>query len=165
MPTKQRIKPQKYLPIILVFIALGARLIPGPRTIDDSYITFRYARNLLNGEGFVYNPGERVQGTTTPLYTLLMTGLGAAAGGSEAPFPRLALGFNAVMDAVTCLLLWQLGFRLRSEWAGVVTAVLWGIAPYPGFQFRIDDDRAPTVAPAVGRQALFYLLLQLFTCQ
>ncbi len=27
---------------------------------DDPFITFRYARNLRAGLGFVYNPGERV---------------------------------------------------------------------------------------------------------
>lgn len=35
-------------------------------------ITFRYAENLASGQGFVYNPGERVLGTTTPLLTLLL---------------------------------------------------------------------------------------------
>lgn len=39
---------------------------------DDAYITYRYARNIANGLGFVYNPGEWVLGTTTPLYTLLL---------------------------------------------------------------------------------------------
>ena len=33
---------------------------------DDAYITYRYARNLADGAGFVYNPGERVLGTTPP---------------------------------------------------------------------------------------------------
>ena len=42
---------------------------------DDPFITFRYAQNLRAGLGFVYNPGERVLSTTTPLYTLLLTGL------------------------------------------------------------------------------------------
>lgn len=40
--------------------------------MDDSYVTFQYARNLYAGNGFVFNPGERVQGTTTPLYTFLL---------------------------------------------------------------------------------------------
>ena len=39
---------------------------------DDAYITYRYARNLASGLGFVYNPGEQVLGTTTPLYTLIL---------------------------------------------------------------------------------------------
>src|SRR3990172_13278728 len=70
---------------LIVILALAARLIPGPRTIDDAYITFRYARNLLAGQGLVFNPGERVLGTTTPVYTLLMAGLGLVSGGTDAP--------------------------------------------------------------------------------
>ena len=50
--------------ILLIEIVFAARLLPGPRTIDDAYITFRYARNILAGNGFVYNTGERVLGTT-----------------------------------------------------------------------------------------------------
>jgi arabinofuranosyltransferase len=121
---------KKWLPVLLIILALGARLVPGTRTIDDSYITFRYARNLLSGEGFVYNPGEHVLGTTTPLYTLLMAGLGALSGGTQAPFPWLALGVNALTDAITCLLLWQLGKHLKAEWAGLTVAILWAVEPY-----------------------------------
>jgi 4-amino-4-deoxy-L-arabinose transferase-like glycosyltransferase len=116
--------------IILVMLALAARLIPGPRTIDDAYITFRYARNLLDGQGFVYNPGETVMGTTTPLYTFLMVGLGALSGGTQANFPAIANLVNALADSLTCLLLWQLGRKLGSEWAGAAAGLLWAIAPY-----------------------------------
>jgi hypothetical protein len=42
-------------------------------TADDSFITFRYAENISSGLGFVYNPGEKVLGTTTPLYTLILS--------------------------------------------------------------------------------------------
>ena len=42
---------------------------------EDAYITYRYADNLAAGHGFVFNPGERVFGTTTPLYTLVLAGL------------------------------------------------------------------------------------------
>lgn len=77
----------RILPFVIFLLALAARLIPGPRTIDDSYITFRYARNILAGNGFVYNPGEHVLGTTTPLYTILLVLLGALTGGIQAPFP------------------------------------------------------------------------------
>ncbi|MDK2971969.1 MAG: hypothetical protein PWP23_1724 [Candidatus Sumerlaeota bacterium] len=37
---------------------------------DDAMITFTYARNLVEGNGFVFNPGEVVYGTTTPLWGL-----------------------------------------------------------------------------------------------
>lgn len=42
---------------------------------DDVFITYVYARNLADGVGFVFNPGEAVQGTTTPLWTLIMAGV------------------------------------------------------------------------------------------
>lgn len=42
---------------------------------DDPYITYRYARNLAAGNGLVYNQGERVLGTTSPLFALILGGL------------------------------------------------------------------------------------------
>ena len=118
------------MPALLVALALAARLIPGPRTIDDAFITFRYARSLLAGNGFVYNAGERVLGTTTPLYTLLMAGLASLIGGINAPFPTLALLVNALADAGTCLLLWQLGKRINAERVGIAAALIWAVAPF-----------------------------------
>lgn len=43
-------------------------------TIDDSYISFRYARNLANGWGLVYNQGEAVEGYTNFLWTVILAG-------------------------------------------------------------------------------------------
>ena len=39
-------------------------------TVDDAFITFRYSRNLANGLGLVFNPGEKVEGFTNFLWTL-----------------------------------------------------------------------------------------------
>jgi hypothetical protein len=39
---------------------------------DDAFITYRYGRNLVTGNGFVYNVGEHVLGTTTPAFGLLV---------------------------------------------------------------------------------------------
>ena len=41
--------------------------------IDDAYISLRYARNLAEGKGLVFNLGERVEGYTNFLWTLLLT--------------------------------------------------------------------------------------------
>jgi len=38
---------------------------------DDAFISFRYAWNLVTGRGLVYNAGERVEGYSNPLWTLL----------------------------------------------------------------------------------------------
>ncbi|MCI0521468.1 MAG: hypothetical protein L0Z70_14575 [Chloroflexi bacterium] len=118
------------LTLAIFLLAVLARLVPGPRTIDDSFITYRYAENILAGNGFTYNPGERVLGTTTPLYTILLTLLALPAGGVNAPFPLLSLAVNALADALTCLLLIQIGRRLKAPFAAAGAALTWAIAPF-----------------------------------
>jgi arabinofuranosyltransferase len=41
-------------------------------TQDDAYISYRYVRNFLAGEGLVYNAGERVEGYTNFFLIILM---------------------------------------------------------------------------------------------
>lgn len=38
---------------------------------DDAFITYRYARNLARGNGLVFNEGEKVEGYTNFLWTLM----------------------------------------------------------------------------------------------
>jgi len=38
--------------------------------LDDTYISLRYARNLVDGHGLVFNPGERVEGYTNFSFVL-----------------------------------------------------------------------------------------------
>lgn len=47
---------------------------------DDAFITYRYARNLAQGYGFVYNLHEPVLGTTTPFYSLVLALLARVSG-------------------------------------------------------------------------------------
>jgi hypothetical protein len=39
---------------------------------DDAFISFRYAKNLVEGHGLVFNIGERVEGYTNFLWTILI---------------------------------------------------------------------------------------------
>jgi hypothetical protein len=43
---------------------------------DDAYISFRYARNFADGHGLVFNLGERVEGYSNFLWTLILGVLG-----------------------------------------------------------------------------------------
>lgn len=56
--------------------AIMARILWGTGMIagDDAFMTFRVMKNLMAGEGLVYNPGERVSGTTA-LFSLFMAPL------------------------------------------------------------------------------------------
>ncbi len=42
------------------------------QTYDDVYLAYVYAKNILAGHGFVFNPGEKVLGTPAPLFVLLL---------------------------------------------------------------------------------------------
>jgi len=129
--------PERILIAALLLLALSARLVPGERIVDDAYITFRYARNIVEGNGLVYNPpsagsghcGERVLGTTTPLYTLLLAGLSLATGCRD--LPALALPVNALAGALSVGLLYALGKRFAGHWApAAAAALLWAVAPF-----------------------------------
>ena len=45
-------------------------------TVDDAFISFRYVRNLLDGHGLVFNPGERVEGYSNFLWVMVLAALG-----------------------------------------------------------------------------------------
>jgi len=56
-----------------LLLALGvARAIWLAWTSDDAFISFRYAENLVSGDGLVYNAGERVEGYSNLLWTLML---------------------------------------------------------------------------------------------
>lgn len=148
---------KRTLPVLIFIIAIAARILPGARTIDDSYITFRYARNILAGNGFTYNPNERVMGTTTPLYTGIMAAIGAVSGGVNAPFPELALIVNALADSITCLLLYKIGSKLGYPLGGAVAALAYGIAPW-SVTFAIGGLETSVYILLLTLSAYFYPL-------
>ena len=69
---------QRLVPWLLLALTLGHSLHVWHYNFiaDDTFISLRYAANLLAGHGLVFNPGERVEGFTSPLWTLLLAGLG-----------------------------------------------------------------------------------------
>jgi len=42
---------------------------------EDAFIFFRYVDNFINGQGLVFNIGERVEGFTAPLWVFLLSGV------------------------------------------------------------------------------------------
>jgi hypothetical protein len=71
---------------------------------DDLYITYRYARNRAEGQGFVYNPGERVFGFSEPGLGLVLAGLHRLTGASIPHLGSLVFGLSLLALAVLILL-------------------------------------------------------------
>lgn len=61
------------LAVALIGLLTAAHLLYYlPRTVDDMFIFLRYAEHLASGLGPVYNPGEPVEGHSSPLWTALL---------------------------------------------------------------------------------------------
>jgi arabinofuranosyltransferase len=58
------------LSAVVMIVVFSGALWPSWIT-DDALISFRYAQNLYEGNGLVYNVGERVEGYTNFLWTML----------------------------------------------------------------------------------------------
>ena len=102
-PTKNR-----RLAILLLLLVAGRvvmALVVGDIG-DDPYITYRYADNLAGGDGLVFNHGERVQGFSSPLYTLLMSASSFVFGSQTTPV--LSTLVSLLFDSISLLLLWRL---------------------------------------------------------
>ena len=108
---------------------------------DDPFITYRYAENLADGKGFVYNPGERILSTTTPLFTLLLIPLAFLG----AHLPAYANLLGAFCLALGGLALWDLSNTWKSPYVGWA-----GLTLYPTF---------PLLLITVGSETPLYLAL------
>ncbi len=68
-------KPGLIWSIVLMAAAIGIFIytcLYFDLTQDDAYISFRYAENFLNGNGLVFNIGERVEGYTNFLWVIIL---------------------------------------------------------------------------------------------
>ena len=82
---------------------------------DDAFISFRYVRNLLEGHGLVFNPGEYVEGYSNFLWVLEL----AALWGLFGLRPEQAAPWLSVVYTV-----------------GTLAVVLWWAARAPGLRHR-----------------------------
>lgn len=69
---------------------------------DDSFITYRYAWNLWNGNGFTFNSGEPVNSASSPILVLLLAPL-STVGLEFLPQASQAIGISALaLSAGVC---------------------------------------------------------------
>jgi arabinofuranosyltransferase len=96
-------------------------------TVDDAFITFRYAQRWADGQGLTWNPGERQEGYTSMLHVAVLAALhvlGAPLAGASKVVGTLCL--------LAALLLWAQCARRWTDgsWAAVAL-VFAGAAALP----------------------------------
>jgi hypothetical protein len=101
-----------------------------PPHYDDSYISYRYAANLVAGRGLVYNPGEYVEGFSNLLWTLLIAaGLGLGIGAESAGH---ALGLaSGCATLIATYSFARSGLRPSQSWCAAIAA--WIVFTSPVF--------------------------------
>jgi hypothetical protein len=99
-----------------------------PFAAEDAYITFRYARNLANGFGLVFNPGQKVFGFSSPLWTLWMA-VSFKLGVPPVVWARVS---TVALEIVTLVVVVALLKRHASRAAAWCFAFFWVAWPYFG---------------------------------
>jgi len=76
MSGERRISSIYFRRAVWILVAGGLAALAGAcfhgSTFDDPFITYRVARNIALGQGWVYNAGENINPVTSPLHTLLL---------------------------------------------------------------------------------------------
>jgi hypothetical protein len=137
--------------LVLAFAVAGVvlfQILRSPHPFDDAFITFRYARSIAAGAGFVYNPAEPVLGTTTPLYTLILAALAFVFGAQH--LLTISLGIAALADIASIVLLYRLSRHILHDRLLAVPAErhLPAASPAPGGGGRRHGNLALCHRPA-----------------
>ena len=128
------------LPLLVAVVSLVCLLgmMPFYFVGDDGGITLRYAERIAEGRGYDYNDGEAVNGSSNPLWTLVLSAL-------------LLLGLppgRAVFVGGSVLLALSMGglaraLQLRYGWAMAVGAVLWLAASQSSYAATYSGLESP----------------------
>lgn len=93
---------------VIAVLWFAAVVIGAAWQCDDAYITFRTAENLWRGLGPVWNPGERVQSFTSPLWMFVAAICRGVSG--EVYFSTLVVSILLATAATGAI-----GFRIRRD--------------------------------------------------
>lgn len=102
---------------VLVCLVIISSYLLRDYAVDDAYITFRHAKNLLVGNGFVFNPGDRLLSTTSPLQGLLLASLAFLDPGS---LPTIAIALSAASMLLMSVSLFCTFSKLSQIPAGLI---------------------------------------------
>jgi arabinofuranosyltransferase len=119
---------RRYWPIVPLAAALVAHSLVFDFVSDDAFISFVYSRNLAEHGELVFNLGDRVEGFTNFLWTVLLGGLMTVGIPPEISSRVLGTGFGvATLFAVMRI---TLGLGLRRGWGAVAAGLLAAASGY-----------------------------------
>jgi len=121
--------------LAMALLAARVALLGSPfLLLDDAFISFRYAGNLVAGQGLVFNPGERVEGYTNFLWTVLLAACHRA--GLDMPAMSVVFALLAALGTIVLLALAIIVVRPNLEMPAVTkfidgTGPVWAGSLFP----------------------------------
>jgi arabinofuranosyltransferase len=96
---------RRYVGFLLLICGATAGFVwlhgKGGIAVDDGFIVLRYAAHFVDGQGLVYNAGERVEGFSSPLWMALLAGLESLVRIARAPDPARLEFLNRALGIVS----------------------------------------------------------------
>lgn len=118
---RNRLLPEKTT-LLLLLLALAIYAFHSASmfeyTYDDAFISYRYAKNLSAGHGLVYNIGERVEGYTNFLWTVILAGFIRI--GFDPVLVSKVLGIVFAVATMLCCWYFSLWLRGRNDWVNAL---------------------------------------------
>lgn len=147
-----KISTEKLL-IFVGFLVLTISFVFQFGIVDDAYIFMRYADNVMQGHGLVFNPGKRVEGFSSPAWQFLVL-MGAWA---RVDLPLFSLVLGYVVCLICAIVLWKLLLFLMPNSASENNrlrrvAMLW-------YMFLLLPDVTRWSAQFLGDITLFFLVI------
>ena len=122
--------------------------------VDDAYISFRYAANLAQGEGLVFNPGERVEGYSNFLFVILLAASSKL--GITPPLAARLINLASLVFLVGLLVYGRHGNTSRRVHAGLgwLAGLFLVLSPHTALNV-LSGLETPTTAALLAAGVLF----------
>jgi hypothetical protein len=130
-----------------------------PEVVDDSYITFRYARNLVAGAGLAFNPGDpQVEGFSSPSW-LLLSALGIRLGVRDPLLFAKLLGL--VLHVGLVPVVWGLAGDAadRRRWPALLAPLAYATFPFAAYH-AVGGMETPLAAACLATAGVALLGLR-----
>ena len=101
---------------LVATVANYRQVIGTAQQYDDAYITYRYAVNLAEGRGLVFNSYERLNSLSSLLYTLVLSAIYAI---GIHDLPRVAIGIGLASGVAS--------LAVVAAWAVSETRMIWPV--------------------------------------
>lgn len=130
--------PAAQIAFLVLAVIIGGLRLWTADFLDDAYITFQYARNIAEGQGFIFTERYPTWGTTTPLFTLVLALFGAIG----LPIPATAFVLDIAALILQAVFVWMifdaLGVRAWAAPAILFMQAMWSLpVSLPGMEYGL----------------------------